>query len=188
MTLLNRLDFVAHCSKATCFSKRSLDILDRLGMGDRAVAKGVTWNVGKVFWSAGDAPVHQFDMLPVKNQKRPGFINIQQYFVESYLLDAGRELPHVEIRWAHRIDDVRPTNDGVELAVAADLGGACTRRAEWLIACDGARATVRDKLGLDFEGRVFEDNFLIADIRMEHEMPSERWFWFDPPSTPAVRR
>ena len=31
VTVLNRLDFVAHCSKAICFSKRSLDILDRLG-------------------------------------------------------------------------------------------------------------------------------------------------------------
>ena len=185
VTVLNRLDFVAHCSKAICFSKRSLDILDRLGVGDPAMAKGVTWNVGKVFWGEGDAPVYQFDMLPVKNQKRPGFINIQQYFVEDYLLDGVRKLPNVEIRWGHRVDDVRPTNDGVELAVTADRGGAYTLRAEWLIACDGARSTVRDKLGLDFEGRVFEDNFLIADIRMKHEMPSERWFWFDPPFNPG---
>lgn len=64
VTVLNRLDFVAHCSKAICFSKRSLDILDRLGVGDPAVDKGVTWNVGKVFWGAGDEPVYQFDMLP----------------------------------------------------------------------------------------------------------------------------
>ena len=36
-------------------------------------------------------------------------------------------------------------------------------------------------LGLDFEGRVFEDNFLIADIRMTNEeFPTERWFWFEP--------
>ena len=56
VTVLNRLDFVAHCSKAICFSKRSLDILDRLGVGDPAVDKGVTWNVGKVFWGAGDEP------------------------------------------------------------------------------------------------------------------------------------
>lgn len=185
VTVLNRLDFVAHCSKAICFSKRSLDILDRLGVGDPAVAKGVTWNVGKVFWGAGDAPVYQFDMLPVKNQKRPGFINIQQYFVEDYLLEGVRRLPNVEIRWGHRVDDVRPMNDGVEIAVTADQGGAYTLRAEWLIACDGARSTVRDRLGLDFEGRVFEDNFLIADIRMKHEMPSERWFWFDPPFNPG---
>ena len=36
-------------------------------------------------------------------------------------------------------------------------------------------------LGLDFVGRVFEDNFLIADVTMEADFPTERWFWFDPP-------
>lgn len=184
VTVLNRLDFIAHCSKAICFSKRSLDILDRLGVGDPAVKKGVTWNLGKVFWGAGDDPIYQFDMLAVKDQKRPGFINIQQYYIEDYLLAGCQALPNIDIRWGHRVEDVTPLNDGVDLAVSA-ADGAYVLRADWLIACDGARSTVRDKLGLDFEGRVFEDNFLIADIRMTHEMPSERWFWFDPPFNPG---
>lgn len=185
VTVLNRLDFVAHCSKAICFSKRSLDILDRLGVGDRAIDKGVTWNVGKVFWGGGGEPIYRFDMLPVKNQKRPGFVNVQQYYVEEYLLDGLRALPNVDIRWGHLVAGVRPLREGVEIEVVADRGGAYTLRAEWLVACDGARSTVRETLGLDFAGRVFEDNFLIADIRMKHEMPSERWFWFDPPFNPG---
>ena len=36
-------------------------------------------------------------------------------------------------------------------------------------------------LGLSFEGRVFEDNFLIADVKMKADFPTERWFWFEPP-------
>lgn len=184
VVVLNRLDFIAHASKAICFSKRSLDILDRLGVGDPAVAKGVTWNLGKVFWGKGDEPVYQFDMLPVKDQKRPGFINIQQYYIEEYLFEGLQKLPNVTIRWGHRVDEVTPNSDGVELAVTA-ADGAYTLKAEWLIACDGPRSTVRDCLGLDFEGRVFEDNFLIADVRMKHEMPTERWFWFDPPFNPG---
>lgn len=181
VVVLNRLDFIAHASKAICFSKRSLDILDRLGVGDPAVDKGVTWNVGKVFWGEGDEPIYQFDMLPVKDQKRPGFVNIQQYYIEEYLLDGVQKLPNVEVRWGHRVDEVTPKNDSVDLTVTADRGGVYTLRTEWLIACDGARSTVRERLGLDFEGRV-----LIADIRMKnYEMPSERWFWFDPPFNPG---
>ncbi|HEV7434190.1 MAG TPA: FAD-dependent oxidoreductase [Pseudorhizobium sp.] len=184
VTVLNRLDFVAHCSKAICFSKRSLDILDRLGAGDAAVEKGVTWNVGKVFWGASENPIYQFDTLPVKDQKRPGFINIQQYYIEEYLLDGCQALPNIDIRWGHAVDAVTAWNDGAELTVTA-VDGSYKLRADWVVACDGARSTVRDKLGLDFEGRVFEDNFLIADIRMKHEMPAERWFWFDPPFNPG---
>jgi 3-(3-hydroxy-phenyl)propionate hydroxylase len=52
---------------------------------------------------------------------------------------------------------------------------------DWLVVCDGARSPVRHMLGLDFEGRVFRDRFLIADIRMSSDFPAERRFWFDPP-------
>ncbi len=36
-------------------------------------------------------------------------------------------------------------------------------------------------LGLEAEGQVFRDRFLIADIHMKSDFPTERWFWFDPP-------
>ena len=182
--VLTRLDFIAHASKAICFSKRSLDILDRLGVADRAIEKGVTWNTGKVFWGSDDKPVYQFDMLPVKDQKHPGFINIQQYYIEEYLVEACDALPNVDLRWGHCVDAVRQRPDGVDLSVST-RDGDYLLKAEWLIACDGSRSSIREKLGLDFDGRVFEDNFLIADIRMKKEMPSERWFWFDPPFNPG---
>ncbi|MDB6180845.1 FAD-dependent oxidoreductase [Paracoccus fistulariae] len=185
VTVITRLDFIAHCSKAICFSKRSLDILDRLGVCDAVMQKGVTWNLGKVFWGDGAEPVYQFDMLPVKDQKHPGFINIQQYYIEEYLLDGLRALPNVDLRWGHVIEEVTPRQDGVLLDISTDQG-RYQLMADWLIACDGARSTVRERMGLDFEGRVFEDNFLIADIRMpDHQMPPERWFWFDPPFNPG---
>jgi 3-(3-hydroxy-phenyl)propionate hydroxylase len=44
---------------------------------------------------------------------------------------------------------------------------------------------VRRLLGLDTEGQVFRDRFLIADIRMRSHFPTERWFWFDPPFHPG---
>ena len=56
---------------------------------------------------------------------------------------------------------------------------------EYLIACDGARSPVRGMLGHDFTGRVFEDNFLICDVKMKAEFPTERWFWFDTPFNPG---
>jgi 3-(3-hydroxy-phenyl)propionate hydroxylase len=36
-------------------------------------------------------------------------------------------------------------------------------------------------LGLDFDGEVFDDQFLIADVKMLADFPVERWFWFQPP-------
>ncbi|MGD9811692.1 MAG: FAD-dependent oxidoreductase [Sphingobium sp.] len=182
--VLGRVDFVPAGSKAICFSKRSLDILDRLGVGEQAVSRGVVWNVGKVFWGDGSEPVYQFDMLPVKNQKMPGFINIQQYYLEDLLLERVAHLPNVDLRWGHDVVTVEPGEQTARIGVSA-AAGSYHIETEWLIACDGNKSKVRDLLGLDFDGRVFEDNFLIADIRMKGERPSERWFWFDPPFNPG---
>ncbi len=182
--VLARFDFVPAGSKAICFAKRSLDILDRLGVGDRAVARGVVWNVGKVFWESRREPVYQFDMLPVKNQKMPGFINLQQYLLEDLLIERIAELPNIDIRWGHEVTTVVPDGERVGIGVSTASGNYHID-AEWLIACDGNKSVVRQSLALDFEGRVFEDNFLIADIRMKGEQPPERWFWFDPPFNPG---
>ncbi len=114
----------------------------------------------------------------------PGFINLQQYHLEDLLIARLAELPGVELRWGHEATGVAPATDGVRVDVAS-TDGRYAIDAEWLIACDGCHSPLRDMLGLDFEGRVFEDNFLIADIRMAAARPAERWFWFDPPFNPG---
>lgn len=178
--VVSKLDFIPDGSKAICFSKRSLDIWHRLGVGERMVAKGVVWNVGKVFAGDAEDPLYHFDMLPVKGQKMPGFINLQQYYAEEFLIEALADERNVELRWGHEVTAVNQRDGHVEVAVSTETGDYRID-AEWVIACDGNRSPIRQMLGLDFEGRVFEDNFLIADVKFKEERPSERWFWFDPP-------
>lgn len=177
--VLNRLDFVPAGSKAICYSKRTLDIFDRLGVGEAIMRKGVVWNIGKVYWGDSPEPIYEFDLLPIKDQKRPAFINLQQYNVEDVLLDALGKYDNVEIRWGHKVVGMEARADGATVEVEAD-GTHYRQDTDWLIACDGSKSTVRDLMGLDFQGRVFEDNFLIADIRMHGDYPVERRFWFDP--------
>lgn len=188
VTILTAFDFIPHGSKAICFSKQSLDIFDRLGVGDCMIGKGVIWNVGKLFWKDRPAPIYQFDMLPVKDQKNPGFINIQQYHVEDYLIDALEAMDNVEIRWGHAVKDIDVAEDGAALTVET-RDGDYRLETNYVLACDGYGSTIRQCMGLDFQGRVFEDNFLIADIKFTganaEQRPSERWFWFDPPFCPG---
>ncbi|MBL0925585.1 MAG: FAD-dependent monooxygenase, partial [Sphingomonadaceae bacterium] len=180
IVLLNRLDFIAAGSKAICFAKRTLDIWDRLGVRDAMVAKGVIWETGKVFWGDSPEPVYQFDLLPVKDQRNPAFINLQQYHAEAILIEALSQYPNVQIRWGHDVTGVQ-THEACTILDVRCGDGEYRIEADWLVACDGHRSTIRNEMGLEFEGRVFEDNFLIADIKMKGERPSERWFWFDPP-------
>ncbi|MEM8732204.1 MAG: FAD-dependent monooxygenase, partial [Pseudomonadota bacterium] len=68
-------------SRAICWSKRSLEIFNRLGIAERMMAKGVTWKVGRQFHGAEE--VFRFDLLPEDGHKFPAFINLQQYYVEE---------------------------------------------------------------------------------------------------------
>ncbi len=178
--LLDDDDTVSVGSRGLCYAKRTLEILDRLGCGDAVAAKGVGWDVGRTFFREDE--VFNFNLRPQTGSKRPGMVNLQQYYLEEYLvkraLDAG-----VQICWKNEVTAVSPKDDHVLLAVATPQGNY-NIEADWLIVADGARSPVRAMLGLDVEGKVFMDRFLIADVIMKADFPAERWFWFDPPFHP----
>ncbi|GAB7542455.1 FAD-dependent oxidoreductase [Cupriavidus sp. 8B] len=173
-------------SRAICFAKRTLDVFDRLGCGDPMVAKGVCWHVGKVF--VRDEQVYTFDLLPEAGHQRPAFINLQQYYVEGFLLDRARQLPNLEIRWKHKVTGIEQCHAGTpDAAVVLTVDtpdGPYALTGRYAVAADGSRSPLRNLLGLDSKGRTFKDRFLIADVKMEAEFPTERWFWFDPPFHP----
>ena len=168
-------------SRAICFAKRALEIWDRLGVGDAMCAKGVEWNVGKVF--NGHDLLYRFDLLPEPGHERPAFINLQQYYAEAYLALRAAELPGITIRWQNTVVGCTPQPDGVLLDVDTP-DGRYQLQADYLVACDGSRSPLRGMLGQESKGRVFQDRFLIADVRMQADFPAERWFWFDPPFHP----
>ena len=168
-------------SRAICFAKRTLEIWDRLKVGDPMCAKGVEWNVGKVYFR--NQQLYSFNLLPEPDHERPAFINLQQYYAEAFLAVRAAELANIEIRWQNTLVAVEPTEGGVMLAVdTAD--GRYTVAADYVVACDGSRSPLRAMLGQESKGRVFHDRFLIADVRMQVDLPAERWFWFDPPFHP----
>ena len=163
-------------------TKRTLEIFDRLGVGQRIVAKGVTWNVGRTFHR--EREVFSFDLLPEAGHRRPGMVNLQQYHLEQFLVERAMALPAIELRWQHRLVAMAPGEHGVELEVDS-AEGRYALRADWLVAADGARSSARRLMGLDVEGQVFQDRFLIADVVLDAEpFPlerTERRFWFDAP-------
>ncbi len=170
-------------SRAICFAKRCLEIADRYGCGERMLEKGVVWNLGKVFHR--DDKIFEFNLLPEEGHKYPAFINLQQPYVEQYLIERLRTLQAegapIQLRGKNRVDAVEDKGDHVVLDVMTP-DGPYKVEADWLVACDGASSPLRGMLGEEFTGKVFQDSFLIADIRMKGDLqfPTERWFWFEP--------
>ncbi len=177
VVLLDNDNKLSTGSRAICFSKRSLEIFDRLDCGDRVANKGVSWKVGRVFLQ--DEQIYEFDLLPEAGHERPAFVNLQQYYVEGFLLERAMQLPLIDIRWSNKVVDLKQGTDHAVLIIQTPDGDYALH-GDWVVACDGSRSTLRQLLGQESKGRIFKDRFLIADVKMDVDFPAERWFWFDP--------
>lgn len=181
VVLLDNDDTVSIGSRGVCYAKRALEIMDRLGCAEEMVQKGVSWNVGRTFFH--EEEVFNFNLCPQPDHHRPGMINLQQYYLEEYLVRRAQSLPNIDLRWKSNVIAVADQGDRVALRVETP-DGAYSLDADWLVVADGARSPIRHMMGLEVEGKIFMDRFLIADVVMKADYPAERWFWFDPPFHP----
>jgi 3-(3-hydroxy-phenyl)propionate hydroxylase len=166
-------------SRGICHAKRSLEIYDRFGVAERVRAKGVTWNEGDVF--VRDERIFRFDLQPERDQKFPAFVNLQQFYVEQYLVEALQRVPAVDLRWKNRVVDVRQASDHVALEVETP-DGRYALRARYVLAADGAHSVLREKLGAtDAESALFENHWCIADVKMPGAPGAVRKAYLDAP-------
>ncbi len=180
--LLDNDDTVSIGSRGVCYAKRALEVLDRMGCGNKFVQKGVSWDVGRTFLREGE--VFNFNLRPEPHHHRPGMINLQQYYLEEFLIERARQLSdRLQMRFKNNVISVGPGDDRVTVRVETP-DGPYSLTTDWLVVADGARSPIRTMLGLDIDGKIFMDRFLIADVVMAADFPAERWFWFDPPFHP----
>jgi 3-(3-hydroxy-phenyl)propionate hydroxylase len=172
-------------SRAICLSRRSLEILHGCGAAEPVVRKGLAWTSGRSYFRGDE--VLKFDMPHDASQRFAPMTNIQQFYVEEYALRAAEQnFPGmITMRWNTRIETVVNHADHAMLT----LGGGEQMRADWLIACDGGRSTVREQLGLPLKGVQYEGRYVIVDVvqkstRLQRQ-PVERLAWFDPPTNPG---
>ncbi|MGS0894956.1 FAD-dependent oxidoreductase [Burkholderia stagnalis] len=181
--LLEADDSVCHGSRAICISRRSLEIIERLGALDDFLRVGLPWTGGRSFHRRDE--VLHFTMPQDENQKLPPMVNLAQYHIEQFLLDAALRRPDlIDIRWQSKVAGVIRRPDGVRLNVDTPLGGYALD-ADWVVASDGGRSTLRDALGLSLEGTSYEGRYVIVDILLDSDRPTERLAYFDPSSNPG---
>jgi 3-(3-hydroxy-phenyl)propionate hydroxylase len=174
-------------SRAACVSRRSLEIIERLGALPAFLAKGLPWTGGRSFYKTEE--VFRFEMPHDERQKLPPMINLEQYYIEQYLLDAIRRRNEatpgsIDIRWGTELTGFSEDAEGLRLEARNALG-SYVLQAQWLVGCDGGQSFVRKSLGLNLEGTAYEGRYVIIDIELHSTHPTERRAWFDPPWNPG---
>lgn len=181
-------DSVCEGSRAACISRRSLEILERLGVAGRFLSKGLPWTTGRSYYRTEEVLV--FEMPHGPRQKYPPMINLQQYYVEQFLVDEVRRLNAaqpgcIELCWATRVVGFVDRDDHVQVELENGFGRG-TRSVRWLAACDGGQSFVRNALGLKLSGTTYQGRYVIVDIELPSTHLTERRAWFDPPWAPGI--
>jgi pentachlorophenol monooxygenase/3-(3-hydroxy-phenyl)propionate hydroxylase len=168
-------------SKAICQQGDVLDIWASVGAGRAIAAEGVTWTCARTFHR--DRELFRYEIAA--RSAFPPFVNISQSRTEQLLDERIAAQPLIDVRWGHRVVGIDQDAERVTVTCETD-GGPVRIAADYAVACTGAHGGIREMLGVAFDGRSFDDRFLICDIRAE--LPGwahERRFYFDPPWNPG---
>ena len=173
---------VSDGSRAICVSRRSLEILQRLGVAERFCKKGLAWTKGRSFYRG--QVVFELEMPHSDDERFMPMVNLQQPYIEQFLAERALAEDAIELRWGSEVSGVEQDNDGVRLRVHTPEGDY-TLDADYVVACDGARSSMRGLMKLPLAGSSYEGRYLIAYIKLKSDHPTERRAWFDPPANPG---
>ena len=168
-------------SRGICYTQKSLEIFERLGIYERIAGKGIQWSVGRTF--AGADEVYSFDLRTQAGYHlsgQPPFINIQQFYIEGYLVERIMALGHVDLRWNNRVTAFSQDDEAATLSVSTPAGDY-TLQARHVIDATGSRTPFRDWVGASVTARKGDDRWCIADVRFAKHPPTERHTWIEAP-------
>src|SRR5690349_21818820 len=168
-------------SRGICYTQKSLEIFQRLGVYERIAARGIQWSVGRTF--AGSDEVYSFDLKQQSAYNlstQPPFINIQQFYIEGYLVERIYELGSVDLRWQNRVCGFEQDQEGATLTVDTPAG-SYRLRADYVIDATGCHSPFRQWVGASVTAKKGDDRWCIADVRFTNKPPVERHTWIEAP-------
>lgn len=165
-------------SRGIVYVQRTLEIMQRLGIFERIRAKGVSWSSGKIL--AGEEVLYAYDYQPASVSEQPPFINLQQFYLEWFLVDRIVELGCADLRWKNRVVGVANHADHVMLTVETPAG-TYQLEADWAIGADGVNSSLRRLLALPEQTERGQDRWCITDVRFARSRLNERWTWVEAP-------
>ena len=168
-------------SRGICYTQKSLEIFDRLGIYKRIAGKGIQWSVGRTF--AGEDEVYAFDLRQQSNfnlSAQPPFINIQQFYIEGYLVERIMELGGVDLRWSSRVTGFEQ-NDALATLTVQTPEGSYRIQADHVIDATGSHTPFHAWTGVSMQSTKGDDRWCIADVRFNTHPPKERHTWIEAP-------
>lgn len=171
-------------SKAICQQRDVLETWDAIGIGRQLADEGVTWERARTFHRGKELFERTF--VDHGTSTFPAFVNISQARTEELLDEQMGRTELIDVRWGHTVEHIGQ-DEHCTTITCATAAGPVTIEADYCVVALGSRAgSIREQLGVSFDGRSFEDRFLICDIQADIPgWETERRFYFDPDWNPG---
>jgi 3-(3-hydroxy-phenyl)propionate hydroxylase len=173
---------VSQGSRAIVFTRRSMEILQQVGVDGPMSENGLPWRFGNSYYRG--QRVFRMEAPHDPDDRFFPMLNIQQQYMEQYLLDACQANPLIDFRWGNKVVKVEQ-EPGLAHVTIDTPEGPYALETDWLVAADGGRSEIRAAMNLHMEGSSYEGFFVIADIRVDLPLPTERLAYFDPEWNPG---
>jgi 3-(3-hydroxy-phenyl)propionate hydroxylase len=180
--LIDRKDTFNDGSRAICIARPSMHILERIGAVAPFLEKALGWRFGRSYYRGEQ--IFRLEMPQPPGEKYLPMYNLQQQYIEQFLYDAVAASGLIDMRWQSELSAIEPRDDGVTARISSPRGDY-RLEAGYVLAADGARSPVRSMLGLRLKGDNYEGRYVIADIRMDDDFPTERRAFFEPAANPG---
>ncbi|MCY0936555.1 FAD-dependent monooxygenase [Streptomyces sp. H34-S4] len=165
--LVDRLAARLPYAKAVGIQPRTLEIWDRMGLA-RTVMEAAVPLHGQLLYVNGSELGRIELALPPEVPYR--FAALPQYETERILEEHLNALGTVIERGTELLSFTQD-GGGVTSLLRTASGGEEELRARYLIGCDGAHSTVRKGLGLSYEGGAFAEEYMLADVVTDLDLP-----------------
>jgi 3-(3-hydroxy-phenyl)propionate hydroxylase len=180
--LIDRKDTFNDGSRAICIARSSMYILERIGAVAPFLENSLGWRYGRSYYRGEQ--IFRLEMPQPPGEKYLPMYNLQQQFIEKFVHDAVAGSDLIEMRWQSELSGIEQNDDSVSVRISSPEGDYLLE-ADYVLAADGARSPVRSMLGLRLKGDNYEGRYVIADIRMDHDFPTERRAFFEPKGNPG---
>jgi len=169
-------------SRAICFTRRSMEILQQVGVAKKMTECGLPWRFGNSYYRGKQ--VFRMEAAHDKNDRFFPIINVQQQYMEEYLYEQCTANPLIDFRWGNKLLKIEQKTGFATLFIDTPKG-TYSLDSDWVVAADGGRSAIRSAMKLEMEGTSYEGFFVIADIKVDLPLPTERLAFFDPDWNPG---
>jgi 3-(3-hydroxy-phenyl)propionate hydroxylase len=160
VTLFDMGDILHQHPRAATIHPATLDILDDLGVYERIEPLVIVCPI--VNYYDQQELLAAFDHGILADETRhPWVLQCEQDKLSRVLFDMARDVRSLEIRTETEVLDCIQSADAVEVEIRTADGGREQIEGRYLIGADGARSTVRSRIGVEFEGFTYGERFMI---------------------------